>query len=56
MCGIHMGPLVYLNTSSLVNPYIQVSLFNSPFEAADLSNWAASILNRRLLENCLSFR
>jgi len=23
MCGIHLGPLLYLNTSSLVNPYLQ---------------------------------
>jgi hypothetical protein len=23
LCGIHLGPLLYLGTSSLVNPYIQ---------------------------------
>lgn len=23
LCGIHLGPLLYLNTSSLVQPYIQ---------------------------------
>lgn len=23
LCGIHLGPLYYLNTSSLVQPYIQ---------------------------------
>jgi hypothetical protein len=23
LCGIHLGPLLYLGTSSIVNPYIQ---------------------------------
>ena len=31
LCGIHNGPLLYLNTSSIVNPYIQVKL--CPFAA-----------------------
>lgn len=26
LCGIHLGPLRYLSTSSLVQPYIQVRL------------------------------
>lgn len=25
LCGIHLGPLRYLNTNSLLSPYIQVS-------------------------------
>jgi hypothetical protein len=25
LCGIHLGPLRYLNSSSLTKPYIQVS-------------------------------
>lgn len=28
MCGIHMGPLAYLNKSTLVMPYIQVLAFH----------------------------
>ena len=27
LCGIHLGPLRYLKTSSLLQPYIQVGLF-----------------------------
>ena len=27
LCGIHLGPLRYLNTSSLLSPYIHVSLY-----------------------------
>ena len=29
LCGIHLGPLRYLKTSSLLQPYIQVSLHGS---------------------------
>ena len=28
LCGIHLGPLRYMKTSSLLQPYIQVSQFN----------------------------
>jgi hypothetical protein len=29
LCGIHLGPLRYLSSSSLLQPYIQVSLSDS---------------------------
>jgi hypothetical protein len=58
LCGIHLGPLRYLSSSSLLQPYIQVgvsdSLYDMGFFYRRLS--FTSISSRRLPKNCLSSR
>lgn len=57
LCGIHLGPLRSLTSSTLVQPYIQVSLL-SVFDrrAKKLTFCFFSILSRLLHGNCSSFR
>lgn len=54
LCGIHLGPLRYLSTSSLLQPYIQVrEVCRTSSTRFDLPT---SISNRRPLGNCSIFR
>ena len=42
LCGIHIGPLMYLNTSSVVQPYIQYferALFEFQVNLHDMICW-----------------
>ncbi len=37
LCGIHLGPLRYLSSSSLLQPYIQVSISDSVYDVGVFS-------------------
>ena len=54
LCGIHLGPFKYLSSSTLVQPYIQVSwsLIIDPRNLHLLSSISSQLLHG----NCLSFR
>jgi len=54
LCGIHLGPLRYLSTSSLVQPYIQVSHVISP--GIQVYTRRPSTLSQLLLGSYSNFR
>lgn len=55
LCGIHLGPLRYLSTSSLVLPYIQVRHAITLGTPKFIQN-KHSISSRLLPGSCLNFR
>ncbi len=54
LCGIHLGPLRYLSSSSLLQPYFQVG--GASFFVTHKLTDASSILKHKLPANCLNFR
>lgn len=54
LCGIHLGPLRYLSTSSLVQPYIQARRI--PLSLCFPTHGNPSISNPRLREKYLNSR
>jgi hypothetical protein len=55
LCGIHMGPLRYLNSSSMIKPYFQVSAMNLMC-ARGISYAGYSTSSPQQRWSCLSFR
>ena len=55
LCGIHLGPLRYLSTSSLLQPYFQVRIL-MPRNLIEAHVYARSILNLRQPGSSSSFR
>ena len=58
LCGIHLGPLRYLSTSTLVGPYLQVCVFfGCCFLGLETHYYSMfSISNQRPQESCSSSR
>ena len=56
VCGIHLGPLRYLSTSSLLQPYFQVGTSSLQAPAFGLMFYTHSISNLRPPESFLSSR
>lgn len=58
LCGIHHGPLRYLSSSSLLQPYLQVSSSDSLHDVRAVSKgpYFTSILNQRRRRSCSSSR
>lgn len=58
LCGIHLGPLAYLQKSSLVMPYIQVGIFLCPMGPCRnlTAPWRCSTLNLKQQRSYSNFR